>query len=112
MTHRKLLLLPLLLVLASCAALGVPATDTFNKKLGAAYYATASVYRADVDLEKAGTITRAEAMSVITQTDNVVAGLDLARTIHVTNASAGDDKLAAVLIALQTVQAFIAEKQK
>jgi hypothetical protein len=99
-------------LVAGCQALGVPTAKTFNEELLAGYTTAAQVLSDTDALLKAGKLDKADAANIEQQTDNVKAGLDIARTVHTTDTTAGSAKLTQVLQALQGISAYLATKEK
>lgn len=117
MTHQRLrpitwlaFIAALLLVLAACAQLGVPAADTFNKRLLAGYQTVEAIATSAGSLRAAGKLSDADRDNVVATSRTAIAGLDLARQVHQTNPQAGDDKLSATITVLTALQAYLATK--
>jgi hypothetical protein len=108
---KKLLIVAVLLV-AGCGTLGIPPADTFNKKWLAAQQTDTTVLETDLALLQAGTISKADAMNVEAQADNIKAGLDIARTLYATDQQAGSTKLDSVVATLKALQSYLNAKGK
>lgn len=104
-------LLPLLLLLSACTALGIAPADTFNKKELAAINTVDAVVQSTSTLLAAGQITSADAQQVHDQAVNLKAGLEIADQIHSSNPAAGDDKLAATIAGLTALQSYLAGRK-
>lgn len=107
----KLLVLPLLLVIAGCAALGVAPANTFNKR---AVVANTMIESAAVTVEtlfKAGKINQAEAHNVHDHLVEAAAGISLARTVADSDITEASNRLDAIVIGLQTLDAYLRSKQ-
>lgn len=98
--------------LVSCAGLGVPPADTFNKKLLAAYTTVEGVAKSASDLRAAGKLSDADRDNVVTTGKSALAGLDLAKQVYATDPAAGEDKLTATITVLTALQAYLAAKGK
>jgi hypothetical protein len=100
------------MILASCATLGLPQADTFNKRLAAGYTTVTGVRNTADTLLTSNKITADDAQNVQAQADNGRTGLDLARQIHATNPPAGDAKLDAVVTGLSALEAYLRTRGK
>ena len=98
--------------LFACAQLDIPTADTFNERLAVAYSSVTGIRRATVSLLDAKKIGADDGQNVLTQTDNLRAGLDIARGLARSNSQAANDKLAAVRAALTGLQSYIAAREK
>jgi hypothetical protein len=107
---KKLLWLFLVLA-AGCASLGIPTPETFNERIAAAQTAVNTVVSDVGILLVAKKITPDDAENVIKQTDNLVAGLKVARQLSGTSVVAANDKLSATLLALTALQTYVATKK-
>lgn len=107
----KFLVLPLLLLVAGCAALGVAPANTFNKR---AVVANTAIEAAAVTVEtlyKAGKITQAEAHNVHDHLVEAAAGISLARSVAEVDLTEATNRLDAIVIGLQTLDAYLRSKQ-
>jgi hypothetical protein len=102
----------LLLLLSACQTLGIGSADTFNKKLAGGYQAVTASRDLAATLLTSGKITADDAQNVNNQADNFRAGLDVARSVHATNPTAGADKLASILTGLNALSAYLATREK
>jgi hypothetical protein len=100
MTKIKLSILPLLMILAACASLGVPQADTFNKKAAAAVVSVNTASQSVLTLLQAHKIAPDEADSYTSRLDEAQKGIDLTRTIYKTNPADAENRLAAIINAL------------
>ena len=105
-----LLAVLLITILAGCAALGVPETDTFNKKVVAGYAAVDAVAEAATGLLYAGKIDDKERRYIVSGLNAAIDGLDAATVLGKTDLQAGQARLNAALVALTTLQAFLTSK--
>jgi len=95
-----------LAVIAACAGMAQP--DTFNKRAAAAYVAVQTVAESANTAYKAGKLSKDDAANVVTTTRATVQAIDVATTIHQSNPTSGEDKLAAALAVLTALQAYLA----
>lgn len=113
MLQKRTYLLPLLLLLlASCATLNVPAPGSFNQKALAAYNSVDAVVQSATTLYSAGKISKEDAQQVHDQAVNLKSGLEIAEQVHATNPTAGDDKLAATISGLTALQGYLQARGK
>lgn len=110
-TTKNALTLWLVWMIGACAALGVPTPQTFNERAAAGYTAVTTAVDDTRILLLAKKLTPDDAANVIKQTDNIVAGLDIARTLNKSDPLAAQTKLTATLAALSAVQAYLAAKK-
>ena len=110
------------LMLFGCAQLGVPAADTFNKKLYEGYATVAYVAQSAQQLRISGHLSDADRANVVASSQAAVNGLDLAASMHATacpaaqpaaagnpacTAPAANAKLSATLLVLQALQTYL-----
>lgn len=107
MKTNPLLFLTLIL-LSSCAYLGIPQAETFNAKLATGYITVTSVRETTTSLVSADAISPQDAANIQRTADAVRSGLDIAKTL---GAGAGDDKLASSLILLTELQKYVNSKK-
>lgn len=100
------------LLFAACAQLGVPAADTFNKRLLAGYQTVESVATTANTLHAAGKLSGADVDNVVATSRTAIAGLNVARQVYQGNPQAGDDKLTATITVLTALQVYLATKEK
>jgi len=108
----KLSIVPLLILLAACASLGVPTAQTFNERLAAGYVSATSVRTSATTLLNGGVIGSKDAENVQKQCDNLRVALDVARTIEPTDKPRATEKLLATLAALTALQEYLEATQK
>ena len=101
---RKLAIIPFLLLLAACAALGVPKADTFNKQVIVANSIVESVATTAASLYVAGKITDEERASVYQQGTEARAGIELVRQLHATDPLKAENRLNTIIVALTALQ--------
>lgn len=109
--NRCFMLYMLALVVSGCAQLGLPQADTFNERLAVGYGAVTEVRTLATTLLNAKKISSADAQNVLAQTDAARAGLDLARSMSVSNIAAAEGKLSAAKAVLSAVQSYLASRQ-
>lgn len=100
------------LLLAACAQLGVPAADTFNKRLLAGYQTVETIASTAGTLRTAGKLSDSDRDNVVATSRTAIAGLDVAKQVYATNPQAGDDKLTATITVLSALSAYLATKEK
>lgn len=101
----------LLTLVSACAQLGLPVAETFNERLAAGYALNTQIRATATDLLTAKKISSADGQHVLDQTNNARTGLDVARALHATDASAADGKLVAIRTALLAVQTYLAARK-
>ena len=107
---KRAMLLALLLV-GACAYLGQPTPETFNERAAAAYTSVTAVRQTALTLLQTGNITAEDAKNIQESADNVRAGVDVARTIAVTNPGQAENRLTAAIAALSALNAYLASQQ-
>lgn len=108
---RKLLVLPLLLIVAACSVLGVAPANTFNKR---AVVANTMIESAAVTVEtlyKAGKVNQAEAHNVHDHLTEAASGINLARKVAQTDLEDANNRLDAIVIGLETLNNYLRSKQ-
>lgn len=103
----KYLLPFLLLLLAGCAALGVPTPKSFNERVAAGYVAAAGLRTSAATLLNGGVISSKDAENVQKQADVAREGLDVARTLPAADA---ENKLQATLALLNAAKGYLCGK--
>lgn len=103
-----------LIVLTACSACpsctttgGVMPLTTFNEKIGTGYVSVQTIADAATLLHKAGKLNDSDATNVLAQDTNVKTALDIARSLHNTDPTAGDTKLTTTLTVLQALQTYL-----
>lgn len=99
------------LLLSGCAQLGVPTPATFNEKAASALTTVTAARQTALTLLQAGKLTPDDSENVNAQADNLRKGIDVARSIHATQPTAGDDKLAATITALTALTAYLEQRK-
>lgn len=105
-----LLALPLSVpfVLEGCTALGVAPAQTFNEKLAYAYGVHTAVLQAATAAVTAGTLSSADAVKILADTDTVKTALDAAGAAYAAGDAAGaNSKLAIATSLLSAIQAYL-----
>lgn len=97
--------------LAACSTLGVPTPKTFEERTAAAYASVAAVRDSAATLLVAGKITVEDAENVQAQADTTRAGIDIARQIHAADPAKAEDRLGAVIVGLQALEAYLRSRQ-
>lgn len=94
----------LFLMIAGCAALGVPPADTFNKKAAAAVTTVNAASQSVLTLLQARKITPDESDAYTLRTEQAQQAIDAARSIYSTDPNGANDALAKVITALTILQ--------
>lgn len=102
----------LLVILTACTTIGVPAPQTFNERLAAAYSTVTAARDTTATLLTSGKLTAADAQNVNTQCDNLRSALDVARTLRITDPVEADSRLSATIAALTALQSYLESRQK
>lgn len=103
---RKYAVLPFLLVLlAGCAALGVPEADTFNKRVIVANSIAESAASTVATLTATGKLSKEDAQSALDRVRTAAIGIDIARDALPADPKAADARLTAVVAALNAIVA-------
>lgn len=97
----KLSIIPLLLILAACASLGVPPADTFNKQAAAAVSSVNAASQLSLTLLQARKITPDESDAYIARAEDAQEAIDLTRSIRSTDPAGAQDRLDAIIRSLQ-----------
>jgi hypothetical protein len=100
----------LALTMAACTSLGAPQPQTFEQRAAATLIAVDGVNKAATTLLKADKISVADAKHVAAQSDTVIVGVGVARTIAATDPVAAQTKLAAGIAVLTVLQGYLASK--
>jgi polyhydroxyalkanoate synthesis regulator phasin len=113
MTHlyRPFFALTLCVWLASCAALGVPQADTFNKRIVVANSVAETSATTIATLVSAGKLSPEEAQKALDQTKNAAAGVDLARKVYAQDPSAANTQLGAIIASLNALTLYLESRQ-
>lgn len=102
----------LCVILAACQTLNVPAPQTFNQKVVAAYNTLDAAAQSTATLLQAGKITKDDAQQAHDQIAQIQQAVDAAQLIHGTDPQAGEDKLATAITALTVLQGYLARRQQ
>jgi hypothetical protein len=98
---RKILFLPLLLILTACGSLQVAAPKSYSERIAAGYTAVSITNDAATILVNAGTVSKEDGRAVLDQTKRARMGLDAASLL---DGQLGEDKLANALTLLRAAQ--------
>lgn len=102
----KLSILPLLILLiAGCASLGVPAPQTFNQRAAAATATVNTASQTVLTLLQAHKISPDESDRYTDRAEDAQEAIDLARGIYPSNPTDAENRLALVIAALQVLTA-------
>lgn len=96
--------------LAACAQLGIPAADTFNKKLAAGYTAIAAVADATNNAVVSGALSKDDAKSVLSSARAAVQSLDLVATLNKTDPAGASTRLDLTIAAIGALQTYLISK--
>lgn len=108
---RKVLFLPLLIILSACAALGVPKADTFNKQVIVANALVESVATSAASLHAAGKISDDSRAEVYQQGTQARASIEILRQLHATDPLSAENRLNTIIVALTALQTQLEAKQ-
>jgi hypothetical protein len=100
-------LLAMCAIVGACQYMGVPKAETFNQRVAGAYTSVTTTRDTTRLLLNAGHITTADAQNVQDQCDNARLGIDIARTIRMTDPGAAETKLTSILAALTALDAYL-----
>lgn len=109
--RRKLALLPILFILASCGILGVATPQTFNQRAAAAYVSVTAVRSTSNTLLRDRKLSSADHANVEQQADTARAGIDIATTVVVSDPTGADAKLDAAITITTALEAYLRSKQ-
>jgi hypothetical protein len=107
---RTWMLLAAAMCLAACAQLGIPAADTFNKKLAAGYVAVGAVAEAANNAVVSGALSKSDAKNVLASAEAAVQGLDLASTMSKTDMAGASTRLDLTIAAITALQTYLISK--
>lgn len=111
MKHLQMYFLSSILVLlTACAAIGIPTPKTFNERLAVSYASVTQVRATATTLLTSQKISADDAANVLNGTDAARAGLDIARGLSTTNATAAESKLTAIQAALAALNAYLVSR--
>jgi hypothetical protein len=103
----KVSILPLLIILAGCAALGVPTPQSFNERVAAGYVSVTGVRTTAATLLNGQVISSSDAENVQKQAEVAREALDVARTLPAIDA---ENKLTSALSILEAARAYLCAK--
>lgn len=101
---RKVIIAAFAVLVAGCAALGVPKADTFNKQVVVANSIVESVATTAASLHAAGKISDDDRASVYQQGTEARAAIELTRQLHATDPLAAENRLNTIIVALTALQ--------
>lgn len=104
MTKLKLPLVLLVTLLAGCAALGVPAADTFNKRVVVANGLVEQVSATVETLSVAGKLPAPLALSYNNRAAEAGKAIDITMQVHTTDPAAADARLSQIIAGLNALQ--------
>jgi len=100
-----------LMLLAACAALNVPAPQNFKEREAAALITATGAISTGRLLYAANKITADDLTNTIKQADIFMEALNVAEAIHAVDPAQGDAKLAAAVIGLNALNAYLATRK-
>lgn len=98
-------------LIAGCAALNLAQPKTFEQQYATGVSACTAALTTTDTLLTSHKLSAKDAKNVEKQVDNVKEALDIANSIHATDAATGSNKLAEALTALQAVQTYLTQVQ-
>lgn len=101
----------LALMLAGCAALGVPKADTFNKQIVVANGIVESIAETAGTLYSAGKISTEEKDDVHLQGTEARVTIELLRKLHATDPLAAENRINTLIVALSALQTRLEAQQ-
>ena len=101
----------IVVLIAGCAALGVPAADTFNKKVVSANAIIESAAETNEAVRAAGKIGKEESQKIHDQLVSIAAGIDIAREVYATNPTEATNRIDAAIVALNALNAYLGSKK-
>jgi hypothetical protein len=107
----KLSILPFIILLAACQSLGVPPADTFNKRIVVANSLVESASATVETLFTAGKLSQPDAKQFNQRCADAAAGIDITRQTHVTDPTAADAKLTAIIAGLNALNAELQNRK-
>lgn len=102
---------PAMSVLHGCSAIGVQPADTFGKQLIVANGLVESVAVTAETLYSAGKINSDEARDVYRRGVDARSAIELARLVYVTDPTQASNRLSAIIVSLQAIEAALRVKQ-
>lgn len=108
---QTLVLALLAFVLAACTSLGAPAPKTLNERIAVTVTAVTAVRQSATTLLTAKKLSVEDAENIQRQADNVMAGVQVARSLSPVDPNAADAKLQQTRQVLLALQAYLATKE-
>lgn len=102
---------PAMSVLHGCSAIGVQPADTFGKQLIVANGLVESVAVTAETLYSAGKIGNDDAREIYRRAVEARSGIELARVVHATDPTQASNRLSAIILSLQAIDAVLRAKQ-
>lgn len=99
------------LALSACAALGVATPETFNEKEAAAISTVTGARSTAIALLTADKISATDARNIQTQCDNAREAITIASQIHATDPGAAENRLDAIIVGLNALNAYLATRK-
>lgn len=110
-SYRHVFVLSLCWWLASCASLGIPQANTFNKRVAVANSVIESTATTIETLFLAGKLTKAESQKALDQTKSASAGIDIARKIRAEDPRGANTQLEAIITSLNALNVYLQSRQ-
>jgi hypothetical protein len=107
----KILAFSVVLLVAGCAALGVPPANTFNKRAYVANVTIEAAAKTVKQLYDAGKIDNEQRHELVDNLKTVAGTVDAAVNIHWLNPEEANTRLDAAVVALQALEAYLRTKQ-
>lgn len=108
---KKLSMFCAALLLVGCAAFGVPTAETLPSRVAVGIIAVTEVRNQTLFLARAGKLSKEDAENLQKQADNVRAGLEVARTLFITDPAGADAKLQQTRMVLVALQQYLLAKE-
>lgn len=107
---KQIVLFALAALLVSCASLGVPPADTFNKRLAETLAVVTQVEQSTVQLVQSGVVKPDDGQNIHDQATRIVAGLNIAYNMHANDPAGADARLVAARTTLIALQGYLQVK--
>lgn len=101
-----------LVFLTGCAVLGVPQPQTFNQKMAAAIHSVTVIRETTNVLAENGKITPKDAQNIQNSASQARDGLNVALELYGALPQAGEDRLAASIRILESLQRYVDQRAK
>lgn len=111
---RAIRFLPALLItgfLAACSTLGLQPPKTFEDRIASAYTSLSAARDGSTILAQHGKLSREDFSDFINQCDSAREAIDMARVLHNSDVTAGQERLDVALALLNALNAYL-EKRK